>query len=103
MEIQISSENGIVPSRDQDCAARLQKLLKAGTMDTIFVLSPGEYFLASAIKLEGLQNVKIIGYGARFISTSPGKNPSAVWIAAMSGLSPTNIFILPTITVIGIF
>lgn len=68
MEIQISSENGIVPSRDQDCAARLQKLLKAGTMDTIFVLSPGEYFLASAIKLEGLQNVKIIGYGARFIS-----------------------------------
>ena len=59
---------GITPSSGVECSAQLQAFFDSAKENAQLVLAPGDYYLEKRIVLNGLRNVSIVGYGARFVA-----------------------------------
>lgn len=59
---------GVIPSAGVECSAQLQKFLLSAKEDAMLILAPGEYYIENRLKLEGLRNVSILGYGAKIVA-----------------------------------
>ena len=61
-------EHGVIPSSGVECSAQLQKFFNESKENAQLILAPGDYYIENRIELEGLRNVSVLGYGARFIA-----------------------------------
>lgn len=66
---------GIMPSAGVECSAQLQAFFDSAKENAQLVLAPGDYYLEKRIVLDGLRNVSILGYGARFVAHFDPANP----------------------------